>query len=604
MITDDAGAPCPVGEVSFQLGDTTYSSRFLWVHPTYPGFDTEGRFDVAIITLTTPVVGVTPSPLNRTIIPTVGMTLTIAGYGWRGTGETGESIAPPPDGMITWGTTPIETVTPTFIRWMYNSATPRESDTGSGDSGGPAFINDGLLTAVTTGGYPTGLGDGWGWGAPSFDTRVDVILDWIDSIIGGGTTPPPSPEPRPDLVVGAVGIIGTPVAGVPLQLSVSVANLGEKPASEFFVSVFLDRTTPANNSTGSVVTQLVQGGLQVNEIKTLTMTVTYPAPGTYTLAICADSESNVLESNELNNMFYQKINIFAVGSDLVLAAVAKIENPAGINAKFYATIVNRGMTAAGAFNVGFYANRFTAPTKSDAPDVSTPVAGLASGATTILIFDLPTQSAPHCGTAWFFADHNNVVAEDIETNNISSVTWGVANDAPVVSSDITASANPVTAGEAVTFTIAATDPNGDPISYAWDFGDGVTLVNGPNVSHTYATAGIYTVTVIISDGPFNKTIKTYLIEVTTDAVIDLGTVSLRNRRGRVALVVPMPTMFNKKDRPRTTLLSGNPGPKIKYRNYRLRGRALTKGEYKFIIEHQSRARAVMTNLKYKYAVVD
>ncbi|MFH0940031.1 MAG: PKD domain-containing protein [Planctomycetota bacterium] len=44
-----------------------------------------------------------------------------------------------------------------------------------------------------------------------------------------------------------------------------------------------------------------------------------------------------------------------------------------------------------------------------------------------------------------------------------------------MSSDITASANPVTVGEFVTFTIAATDPNGDPISYAWDFGDGVTL---------------------------------------------------------------------------------------------------------------------------------
>ena len=43
---------------------------------------------------------------------------------------------------------------------------------------------------------------------------------------------------------------------------------------------------------------------------------------------------------------------------------------------------------------------------------------------------------------------------------------------------------------------ASTDPDGDPLSYAWDFdaSDGVgTDATGPTVSHTYAAAGDFTV---------------------------------------------------------------------------------------------------------------
>jgi probable HAF family extracellular repeat protein len=46
----------------------------------------------------------------------------------------------------------------------------------------------------------------------------------------------------------------------------------------------------------------------------------------------------------------------------------------------------------------------------------------------------------------------------------------------------------------------STDPDGDEIvNYRWDFGDGTTAV-GPVVSHTYADALNYTVTLVVSDG--------------------------------------------------------------------------------------------------------
>lgn len=45
----------------------------------------------------------------------------------------------------------------------------------------------------------------------------------------------------------------------------------------------------------------------------------------------------------------------------------------------------------------------------------------------------------------------------------------------------------------------SSDEDNDPLTYAWDFGDGSTGT-GVNPTHAYASAGVYTVTLVVNDG--------------------------------------------------------------------------------------------------------
>jgi glucose/arabinose dehydrogenase len=47
---------------------------------------------------------------------------------------------------------------------------------------------------------------------------------------------------------------------------------------------------------------------------------------------------------------------------------------------------------------------------------------------------------------------------------------------------------------------ASSDPDGNPLTHSWDFGDGSDPVSGPTASHTYAAAGTFLARLTVSDG--------------------------------------------------------------------------------------------------------
>ncbi len=71
--------------------------------------------------------------------------------------------------------------------------------------------------------------------------------------------------------------------------------------------------------------------------------------------------------------------------------------------------------------------------------------------------------------------------------------------APVLLSDPTALPETATIGQLITFSSFATDDFGDSLSYAWSFSD-ASAGDQATVTHAFASAGLYTATVTVSDG--------------------------------------------------------------------------------------------------------
>lgn len=100
--------------------------------------------------------------------------------------------------------------------------------------------------------------------------------------------------------------------------------------------------------------------------------------------------------------------------------------------------------------------------------------------------------------------------------NDASMTWTLTalseeNHAPV------ASFNQVTNGLSVTLSSTSTDADGDDLSLTWDLGDGTTAT-GSAVTHNYAAAGEYTVSLVANDGKVDSQVATDQVKVSDENI--------------------------------------------------------------------------------------
>jgi hypothetical protein len=177
--------------ITIVLNNEVYQTTRLTVHPTYVPRSSaciEGETDAAILELNTSASSITPIEIQRAV-PQAGTELLLVGFGTQGTGAKGEDDTLPEEGFVNEGYTILEGVTDSYVNWTFDKDR-NESNTASGDSGGPAFefVNGTpVLNSITCGG--TGNA---GFGTTSDNTRADLLGAWADAVVGnapGGTKP-------------------------------------------------------------------------------------------------------------------------------------------------------------------------------------------------------------------------------------------------------------------------------------------------------------------------------------------------------------------------------------------------------------------------------
>ena len=307
----------------------------------------------------------------------------------------------------------------------------------------------------------------------------------------------------------------TIAVGSSMTVSSKVINSGTASASAFSVRYRLSTDTTYSATNDALIGDVAISSLGANAKATASVTANCPnvPPGQYYVIFSIDPFGEVTESNETDNIWYRtgQITVTAAAgqSNLTYDSNTPIVVPPAVAAGGPITVstgvINNGVAGAGKFTVRY---RLSADTNYDTTDPflgDAPITSLSAGATTVAQFTGTCPSVA-AGSYWLIwsIDCFGEVAESSESDNLwyyttkITVTNTTGTVAPIITSGPSFSPQSPSTGDLVSFTIAATDPQNSPLTYAWDFGDGSTG-SGIAPTHTYLVAGNFAVNVTAAD---------------------------------------------------------------------------------------------------------
>ena len=219
----------------------------------------------------------------------------------------------------------------------------------------------------------------------------------------------------------------------------------------------------------------------------VTTTRAYGSAGTYTVTLTVQDNAGATGTTT------RTVTVQAPSSpDLVVQSFtyAPPAPTVGQSLTFTVVVANQGAASAGAFRVRLNGSSLSTTASS---------ASLGAGSTRTLTLVLPLTASSETFTVT--VDDLSQVAESNETNNVQSLFVTATTPAPVARAGGPYSG---AVGTAVTFNGSAS--TGTITTYAWSFGDGATAA-GSVVSHAYAFAGTYSVTLTVS-GPGGSSSET------------------------------------------------------------------------------------------------
>ena len=273
----------------------------------------------------------------------------------------------------------------------------------------------------------------------------------------------------------------------------------------------------------------------------------YAQNGSYSLSVTVSDDDGGTTSDSLTievNNVAPVLSDFAVPAgieDEDLSFSVVVNDPGSQDTLSYLWDLGDGTTFAGASTVqhsyaddGNYTVSFTASDDDGGSSTLSAIATIANSNPVVSQFNVPSSSIEG-DTVTLSAVAEDVVADPLsytwdfgdgsvaQTGNPISHSWGnegsytvqlvVADDdgGSVHSSAVinVSNANPSIdqsnfpgglEGESLAFSVQASDPGLDTLSFEWDFGDGSSLATGLAPNHSFADEGSYTVTVTVSDG--------------------------------------------------------------------------------------------------------